>query len=213
MMTGLYVLLALTVLAVSSIIYHGMRNGITPMPSSLRAAEAMMRAAEEEVRRMQPAGAAHTAPLILEAGSGWGGVAVGLAHRLPDARIIGYENSPVPYLFSLLRKRAAGSGNLELRCGNFRSADFAAVDIVVCYLYPGGMRQIAGLIGGLPTVHKSSRESGPVPETGDGTGSGSAPTVISNTFTLPGRTPDRTIQSGDASLSPVYVYRPRVSAG
>lgn len=195
-MISLYVLLAVTLFAATSLFYSGWRNGITPMPSSRKAKDALVRATVEELRliRTNPA-------VVVEAGSGWGGVALDLASRLPQARVHGYENSLLPYLISRLRAQLAAYSNLHLHFGDYRRARLASSDILVCYLFPGGMQDIARLIH-QPVVKLQDRtnRSLPVEHTG--------PVIISNTFALPDRTPERRIQSGDTSLSIIYVYRP-----
>lgn len=189
-----YFLLALTLLAAVSVIYQGWRNGITPMPSSRRAAVLMVRCAAEEAARLDSeprpgqADAAAGKPIyIIEAGSGWGGVAIALARRIPTARIVGFENSPLPFLFSALRARISGCSRIRFRFGDYRKADFSYADIIVAYLFPKGMCDLAQHIESESTKRKP-------------------PTIISNTFALPGLQPDRKLQSGDAALSPVYVY-------
>ena len=195
-MTSLYLLLGITLLAATSLIYSGWRNGITPMPSSYKAKDSLVKAAEAELRMRgtNPA-------VVVEAGSGWGGVALSLAARLPQARILGYENSPFPYLISRLRAKLAGYSNLNLYFDDYRRVNLAAADILVCYLFPRGMQDIDRLIA-QPAVVPHGRTNNAVQlEQTD-------PVIISNTFTLPDRSPDRLIQSGDTSLSIIYVYRP-----
>jgi hypothetical protein len=204
MTAGLTLLLLLTILAAASLIVYGWRNGVTPVPSSpgtvqVMSAEAAREAAEmsgpedrcwkeDAAYSLSPRLSAAAGELtVLEPGCGWGGLALALAERLPGARVIGFENSPVPFLFSLLRARAAGLPNLRLRWGDYRRFDFSRADIVVCYLYPGAMEEIAGLLRELEE--------------------GQRPTLISNTFALPGRNPDRRLPAGDAALSPIYLYR------
>ena len=102
--------------------------------------------------------------------------------------MVGYENSPLPYLFSALRARMSGCGRVRFRFGDYRKADLRHADIIVAYLFPKGMCDLAQLIEPESTKRKP-------------------PTIISNTFALPGLQPDRKIQSGDASLSPIYEYR------
>ena len=189
-----YFLLAFTLLAAVSVIYQGWRNGITPMPSSRRAALLMVRCAAEETARLDSeprtgqAAAAGRPIYIIETGSGWGGVAIALARKIPTAQIVGFENSPLPYLFSALRARLHGCGRVRFRFGDYRKADLGKADVIVAYLFPKGMRDLAQLI----QTGSTKREP---------------PTLISNSFALPGSQPDRNLQSGDASLSPIYVYR------
>lgn len=194
---GLYVLLGITLLTATSLIYSAWRNGITPMPSSLKAKDALVFTTEEELRLLKT----HSAEVV-EVGSGWGGVALSLASRLPQARIHGYENSPFPYLISRMRAKWGGYSNLSLHFGDYRCINIATADILVCYLFPGGMKDIARLIA-RPAAepHEWTSDSSPVTHTG--------PVIISSTFALPGRSPVRRIQSGDTSLSIIYVYRPQ----
>lgn len=220
-MCYLYLLLAVTLLAAVSIIYHGWRNGITPMPSSLKAADIMVNTAAEEAARLvsgkasgsgRGPGWAGQELLIIETGSGWGGIALAIARRIPNARIVGYENSPIPFLFSVLRARITGANipgahtsignfrgcrNVEFRLQDYRQADLNSSDIIVSYLFPRGMQDLARLI------ESENRGGGADKKRRRG------PVIISNTFALPGREPDRRIQSGDAALSEVHVYRPR----
>jgi len=165
------------------------------MPSSRRAAVLMVRCAAEEAARLdseprpdQATAAVGKPTYIIEAGSGWGGLAIAVARRIPKAQVEGYENSPLPFLFSALRARLSGCGRVRFRFGDYRKADLRHADIIVAYLFPKGMCDLAQLLA--PARAKDT----PV-------------TLISNTFALPGLKPDRLLQSGDTSLSPVYVYR------
>ncbi len=185
-MFGLYLLLGLTLCTAASLIHRGWRNGITPVPSSPAAARCMVAAAQTELRRIHRS-AGTAPPRIIETGSGWGGPALSLAAQLPRAEILGYENSPVPYLVSLLRAKLSGRKNLCFRYGDFRRAPVCTADMLVCYLSPAGMREISR------TLHTRCPQDVPV--------------VISNTFSLPEKTPSRRIHPGGAPLMPVYVFR------
>ena len=68
------------------------------------------------------------------------------------------------------------------------SLDDAA--LIVCYLFPGGMRKLKPKLEMLPT----------------GT------IVISNTFSISGWVPEQTFQAQDLYRSPVYVYRVGIDA-
>jgi len=195
-MMSLYVLLAITLLSSISLVYSGWRNGITPMPSSRKAKDTLVKTTVEELRQVKANPA-----LVVEVGSGWGGVALSLAARLPQAGIHGYENSPFPYLISRLRAKLAGYSNLKLHFGDYRRAPLASSDILVCYLFPGGMQDISLLIN-QPALVPHGRTSNAVQF------EPTSPVVISNTFALPDRSPHCRIQSGDTSLSMIYVYRP-----
>lgn len=208
-MNALYLLLLLTVFASASLIFYSIKTGISPMPSSHRAAETVIAETEREAERILAGRPPHHRNgfrtggiLIVEAGSGWGGLALALARRLPACRVAGYELSPLPFLLSRLRARVLGLTNIEFSRADFRKADIPAADIVVCYLYPEGMREIAQL-----TRPGRSRTGEPLLSAAPPDGDSRHPVIISNTFSLPGQRPDRSIQSGDASLAIVYVYR------
>ncbi len=151
-MMSLHILLAVVLLAAGSLIYRGWRNGVAPMPSSGRAVRAMAKAVEANLPGLvqdADAGTGTTGqtgtrpPVLIEPGSGWGGPALYLARRFPHAKLIGYENSPLPWLVSRLRARISGCRNVEFRYGDFRRAELTAADILICYLHPGGMQDIA----------------------------------------------------------------------
>ncbi len=129
------------VLAMVSILIGVLRCGISPMPSSRRAVEAVL-------------GLAHPTkegPLY-ELGSGWGGLAICLARVHPNRTILCYEISTLPYLFSVLRGRLSGLENLEFRRADFLRADLSGAALVVCYLFPGGMERLAAKLEGQSLV-------------------------------------------------------------
>lgn len=125
---------------------------------------------------------------IYELGCGWGTLAVPLARLRPGARVIAYELSPVPWLVA--RLRASGVRNLEVRRGDFFKATLGDADAVVCYLFPRGMERLR------PKFEAELRPGA---------------VVISNTFQVPGWTPERTIEIGGIWPEPVYVYVRRPS--
>ncbi|NLI46860.1 MAG: class I SAM-dependent methyltransferase [Acidobacteria bacterium] len=160
--------------AVLSIVYHTLKTGISPLPSSRRARQVML----SEI----PAGFSGT---IVEAGSGWGSLAVPLARRFPEATVIGYELSPVPLFCSRLR-RLGRWPKLRLIRADFRAVSLADADLVVCYLFPEAMHALD---------KKLSRELR------------AGARVISNTFSLPGWKPVRTHRLSDIYATRIYVYK------
>ncbi len=167
--------LALAVLAASSIVWFTVRTGISPMPSSMRARRVMLAAAADA-----PDGS------IVDLGCGWGTLAIVFARRYPGREVIGYELSWIPWLVSLLRKRALGLHNLSLRREDFLRADLPDAAVLLCYLYPRGMDDLS---------HKLEREGG------------NPAVIISNTFALPSARPDEVIQLDDVYRTRIYVYR------
>lgn len=131
-----YTVLLLTFLICLSVIWSSLRAGITPVPSSRKARQKILLAADQ---------AAHGT--IIELGSGWGNLALALAKRYPDRQVIGYEISPIPRLISLLLKKLQGVSNLTLLSKNFLSSELPQASLLVCYLYPGGMEKLAEKLG------------------------------------------------------------------
>lgn len=119
---------------------------------------------------------------IYELGSGWGTLAKPLAERYQKAHVIGLEISWVPYLFSLLKQTA----NLKFLRQDFFTCDLSEADLVVCYLYPDAMRRLA---------KKFDAELGK--ET----------VVISHTFAIPGKKPEKTLIVDDLYVTKIYFYR------
>lgn len=167
-------ILLLTFLISLSLVWGSLRAGITPVPSSRKARQAILSAADPT-----PPG------VIVELGSGWGSLALALAKKYPQNQIVGYEISLVPWLVSLLLKQLYGADNLTLRRQNFFTTALPQSTLLVCYLYPGGMRKLADkLKQEQPDVQK----------------------LISNTFALPGHEPTQVIRLTDLYKSPIYVY-------
>lgn len=127
-----FTLLALTFLICLSIIWSSLRTGISPVPSSRKARQAILNTAQ-----LAPEG------VIIELGSGWGQLAFALATKYPQRDVIGYEISLIPWLVSLLLKKIYRLSNLSLRRGNFLHSELPNAALLVCYLYPGGMTKLA----------------------------------------------------------------------
>jgi len=137
------------------------------MPSSRIAKRAMLSLLKES-----------TPQVIYELGSGWGGMAIKLAKTFPQAKVVAFELSPIPYLYSkILSPRL---NNLNFRRRDFLKEDLAKADTIVCYLFPKGME----------LLEKKLQKQ----------------TVISNSFALPNRKPAQTLYVDDFSSTPIYRY-------
>jgi len=129
----LYGLLAVTIVAVGSILITASRVDTVPMPSSPQ----VHRAVVEEIARLPDV------RRIVEVGSGWGGLALRIARAHPQKRVVGVEASAVPYLVSRARRAAPGApGNLAFRHADFRSVGIEPYTAYVCYLSPSAMRSV-----------------------------------------------------------------------
>ena len=175
------VLLVFTIFTGASIVWSTLASGISPMPSSSKARQAMLQLMDEAV------GGAGAGP-ILELGSGWGNLLIPLAKKYPKQKIIGYELSFVPWLTSIILKNILGLKNIKVYRRNFLEADLTDASIIVCYLFPEAMQGIENKIN---------------------TGSAKTDYVISNNFSLPSYKPIKTIQLDDLYKSPVYLYELR----
>ena len=166
-----------------SVLWSTLRTGMPPMPSLGASGRAML-----SLVHRSPSGA------IADMGSGWGTLAVAFARRFPETRVVGYEISFFPWLFSRCLARALGLSNLRFYRLDFRNTDLMGVSVLVCYLMPKGMEAI-----------RKRLETDP----------GSVEVVISHYFALRGWKADDVVELSDLYRTPVYRYdlRKRLSPG
>ena len=133
-------LLALLLAGVLSIVFHTLKTGISPMPTSGRVRRALLTLVPAEQEGV-----------VLELGAGWGTLAFALADHCPRAQVVAFELSPLPYAFCRLRQGLAPRPNLRLVRQDFLEASFAEASLVVCYLFPGAMARLGPkLVAELP---------------------------------------------------------------
>lgn len=154
------------------IIIWSFKNRISPMPSSLAMRKTLFASLED-----------CSGKRIVDLGSGWGHLIVGMARKFPKAFVTGYENSPLPFLFSFLLK---GKLPVSVKMQDFFTADLKAADVVLCYLCPYSMEKLGD---------KFTKE---LPESAQ---------VISLVFAIPGWKPDKVIYADDLYRSPIYFYK------
>jgi len=130
------ILIALILIAGASIVWSTLKVGISPMPSSHKAREAMFQLADE-------AGEGS----IYDLGSGWGHLVIRLAKRYPHRQIVAYELSILPWLMTLLLKKLLGLNNLAVHRENFLSVDLSDASVLLCYLHPPAMKAINEKLG------------------------------------------------------------------
>lgn len=166
----LLVIVIFIVWFLGSIVAWTIINGISPMPSSSKA--------KKKLQEILP----NIDGPVYELGSGWGTLARILAKTYPHQHVIGYETSFFPYWISrLLYNR----NNLVFYRKNFFEVDLSQAALIVCYLYPGAMRQLK---------EKFIKELKP------GT------VIISNTFAIPGWTPKQVWEVNDLYKTKIYRY-------
>jgi len=151
------------------------------MPSSAKA----RRIAADEINRMGTEG------LIVEAGSGWGTLAIHLIRRCEGWRLIGLENSPIPLWISrlysrlLFSKNEASRDRISFIQGDVYTYLYEEADVVVCYLYPGAMKKLSRILE--QRLASKGR-------------------IISICFALPNWQPTRVITCKDLFHTKIYVY-------
>ncbi len=182
----LLALLLFVLIIVVPLIIWTIANTIPPVPSSSSASRIMLSLIRENADEWK---VVTERPLILELGSGWGNFTIAAAKALPDCAVQGYENSPVPYLFSRLAKRIAGCRNLTFVRADFKTAPLEEASCIVCYLHPGAMKAIKENI-------EKSIVTKPL-------------YIVSNTFHIPGWEPLKVYTAKDLYRSKIYLYKVR----
>ena len=123
---------------------------------------------------------------FLDLGSGIGGTTLHLAGARPDMTFDGIESAPGPYLLSWVRWKLGGRGNACFRYGDFWSVDLGDYDVVYAFLSPAPMAKL---------FDKVRREMKP----------GSV--FISNSFAVPGETPDNLRILDDGRRTNLLIWR------
>ncbi|WP_410770407.1 class I SAM-dependent methyltransferase [Fontibacillus sp. BL9] len=162
--------------ALLSIVITSWRNGISPTPTSVPVRHAAM----AELRRI--GGITN----IVEAGSGWGTLALQAAKINPSWNIVGIENSHIPLAVSRLTARWSSVRNVSFIRGDLYKYPYGKADAVICYLFPGAMKRLDPLFREELTAGTS---------------------VISICFALPGWTPDRIVTCRDMYRTKIYIYK------
>ncbi|MCJ8314704.1 MAG: class I SAM-dependent methyltransferase [Pseudomonadales bacterium] len=168
------VFITVTLLIVASIVWSTLKVGISPMPSSAKAREVIIQLTVNT----------GTGPIV-DLGSGWGSLIIPLAKKYPQRKIVGYEISLTPWLITKLLKTIFSLNNLELYRKDFLQEELSSAEVLICYLYPEGMKTLANKL----TLEKNTTR-----------------VLISNYFSLPSQQPEKTIQLDDFYKSPIYLY-------
>jgi len=122
------------IIAVAVIFWQERSLGVSVMPTTPQVSRLLMAECPAQVRGD-----------ILELGSGWGGMALKLAHKYPQNRVIGYEMSLLPYWISVIRSKLFSSGgNLKFVRKNFYNPSFNDAGLVMCYLSNPHMAKLEG---------------------------------------------------------------------
>lgn len=147
------------------------RNGVSPIPTSNQVRSALFSNLPELKEGT-----------IVELGSGWGNLVFPLSKKYPNCQVIGYENSPIPFLYSVLLNYRS---NLKIIRGDFFEKPLQGVDLIVCYLFPRGMEKLRKKL-------EKELSSGAV--------------VVSHTHPIPEWEPKEIIEVDDLDRSTIYIY-------
>ena len=100
------------------------------MPSSRKARQAVIELVRERGYRE-----------VVELGSGFGHLAIAIARACPEVKVIAYENSFFPWLFSLIARKWLHLPNLSLNFGNYYKADLSNQTAFICYYSTIGIQK------------------------------------------------------------------------
>lgn len=169
------ILLALVLFSGASIVIYTLINGISPMPTTKNIRRKLLSLFDQLKIHGN----------ILELGSGWGTLAFALAKKYPHSKLLAYENSTIPYMYSRFLNLFFKYNNLRIYNKNFYDIEFKNADVIVCYLYPGAMTRL-----------KKKFESELKEKT----------LIITHTFAVPNWKPIKQIEANDLYRSKIYVY-------
>ena len=164
----------LVVLAGTSIVVYSIKTGVAPVPSSKKARDKILDLIPDDV-----------VGDIVDLGSGWGSLVFPIAAEFPSCSVVGYEQSPVPLLFSWARSVFSPRDNLEIRRQDFFDVPLNNARVIVCYLYQDSMKR-------LKTKFEAELRPGTM--------------VISKDFRVPRWTPQQTHAVNDIMGTVIYVY-------
>lgn len=123
---------------------------------------------------------------IYELGAGWGALAFPVARRCPNAKVVAYELSPIPWLFMKIRSIFFGPRNLRLVRRNFLRDDLSKAALILCYLHPQAMIKLSPKLA--RELDASTR-------------------IICNTFELPAWTPTLVANLEDLMCPQIFYYK------
>ena len=170
-----YLILVLVISGIFVSLLYSLITGISPVSSTFGSRKRIIKSVSRDQQGY-----------IYELGAGWGALAFPLARRCPEATVVAYELSPVPWIFMKTWALFFGPRNLEIVRRNFLKDDLAKASLVVCYLYPGAMTKLSS---------KLAQELKPSAE------------VISNTFEIPSWTPTVIQNLEDVMCPQIFHYK------
>jgi hypothetical protein len=172
------IIIGLTLCAALFIVFYTLKNGIPPMPTTRYLCEQTA-----QIIKRYPLQAGQIA---IEAGSGWGTLALYLAKRFPHLTFIGLENSPLPLLVSKWLRHLLLRPNCRFQLQNIYDYQYEQVHLVICYLFADAMTKL-----GITFREQLPKEA----------------IVVSIFFAIPDWRPTEVIHCSDLYRTPIYIYR------
>jgi len=170
-----YLILVLVLGGIAVSLIYCLVTGISPVSSTFKSRRKIINSVPTEQKGF-----------VYELGAGWGALAFPLARRCPEATIVAYELSPVPWLFMKIRGFIFRPRNLKIIRRNFLKDDLSKASMIVCYLHPQAMLKLSPK---LAVELKSSAK------------------VICNTFELPAWTPTFIANLEDVMCPEIFYYK------
>jgi len=106
------------------------QTGISPLPTSSKAKQAMMMMIPPEQK-------------VYDLGSGWGTLCFAAGKKGSSGEVVGIESSLVPYLFSKLKTVLDRKRTISVLLGDIYTADISDAQVILCFLYPEAMEKLA----------------------------------------------------------------------
>ena len=169
-MFEVFLLLCLLLILIC-IVYTSVKIGIAPMPSSFKSAHKMNEISLSVGKNS-----------VLDLGSGFGFLALYFAWKNPQVKIIGYETSFFPWVFSLSLKYLFRCENLTFYRKDYLYIDIPVDCLIICFLFPKGMTLLEDKL-----KNSSNR-------------------VISNTFSFTNKKPLDIYTINDLYKTKIYLY-------
>lgn len=166
-------LLILLLLMILSIVLSTLKIGISPMPSSKKVSLEILELLKNNSKNK-----------VIDLGSGFGGLSIFLASRLPNKQFVAYELSFFPWLISIILKKILNIKNLEIYKKDFLKEDLKNA-VLVCYLFPKGMELLED------KLFDDSINT----------------TIISSTFAFRNIKERKVINAKDIYKTPIYYYQ------
>ncbi len=128
----IFIVLVSIIFSYFLLVSHFMRTS-PPVPTVGGVKKGMLAGVESYI-----SGKAHAT--VIDLGSGWGSLLLPLAIKYPHHTFIGYECAYLPYLISRLRAR--NLPNVRFYRQDFFTADFAEVDVILCFQLASIMQKL-----------------------------------------------------------------------